>query len=115
MARAPSRFAAALGLVAILQVPALGHADARDAGAYIEFVEDDDANCGMREGRMILVRSTHPDRSIRCWFERYHMEKPTGDRSRSELAPAAEAEKLGCSRTQYGGQEWRVVKAQFVD
>lgn len=39
----------------------------------------------------------------------------TGDRSRTELLPGAEPEPLGCSRSEFGAQEWRLVKAQFVD
>jgi hypothetical protein len=39
----------------------------------------------------------------------------TGDRSRSDLAAGAEPEPLGCSRSESGPQEWRLVRAVFVD
>lgn len=110
--RAARLFAA---IAALTAVPAPAQDASEDAASFVRFVEDDDANCVMREGRMVLVKSSHPARRIRVWLDRWHMGKPTGDRARSELAPQAEPEKLGCSRTQYGSQEWRVVKAQFVD
>lgn len=100
--------------VALLPLPLIAQ-EAQDAGAFVEFVTDNDANCVRWEGQMILVHSTHPDRAIKVWMERYFMGKPTGDRSRSELAPHGEPEKLGCSRLTYGTQEWRVVKAEFLN
>lgn len=101
--------------VAAAPAPAPAAATADDARNYVEFIQDDDANCGMREGRMVLVRSRHPTLTVRVWLERYHMGRLTGDRSHSDLAPGAEAEKLGCSRTDFGPQEWRVQRAQFVE
>jgi len=86
-----------------------------DPRAFVEFVTDNDANCVRWEGQMILLRSTHATRVVKVWLERYFMGKPTGDRSRSELAPNGEPEKLGCSRLTYGTQEWRIVKAEFVN
>ena len=102
-------------MTALMACAARGEPPARGALSFVEFVSDDDADCVMREGRMILVRSRHESRTIRVWLERYHLGKPTGDRSHSDLLPHAEAQKLGCSRTDFGAQEWRPVKAQFVD
>jgi hypothetical protein len=90
-------------------------AQAENPGAFVQFVPEDDATCMMREGKMALVRSSHPSRLIRCWLERYHIGVPTGDRSHSDLKPAGDPEKLGCSRTDFGKQEWRIVRAQFID
>jgi hypothetical protein len=39
----------------------------------------------------------------------------TGDRSRSDLKPGAEPEPLGGSRSLTGAQEWRLVRANFLD
>ncbi len=99
---------------ALLPLPICAQ-DAQDPRAYVEFVTDNDANCVRWEGQMILVRSTHPTRTIKVWLERHFMDKPTGDRSRSELQPKGEPEKLGCSRLIYGVQEWRIVKAEFLN
>lgn len=86
-----------------------------DPAKYVQFVADNAASCVQRNGQQIQVRSTHPSRRIKVWLDRYHMGVGTGDRSRSELAPGAEPEPLGCSRSDAGPQEWRVVRAVFVD
>ncbi|MFM9916522.1 MAG: hypothetical protein ACKVOX_11990 [Rhizobacter sp.] len=86
-----------------------------EASTYVAFVQEFAGNCVARNGVQILVRNTHPTRSIRVWLDRYHMGSGTGDRSRSELLPSAEPEPLGCSRTADGPQEWRLVRAIFVD
>lgn len=86
-----------------------------DASAYVAFVQEFAGTCVARNGVQILVKNTHPTRTVKVWFDRYHMGTGTGDRSRSELRPAAEPEPLGCSRTTDGPQEWRLVRAAFVD
>jgi hypothetical protein len=96
--------------------PAASSADASDeASAYVAFVQEYAGNCVSRNGVQILIRNTHPTRTVKVWLDRYHMGTGTGDRSRSELRPAAEPEPLGCSRTADGAQEWRLVRAIFVD
>lgn len=86
-----------------------------EASTYVAFSQEYAGNCVARNGVQILVRNTHPTRAVKVWFDRFHMGSGTGDRSRSELRPAAEPEPLGCSRTAYGPQEWRLVRAMFVD
>lgn len=86
-----------------------------DAASFVRFVEEPGATCVARSGMQILVRNTHPTRTLRVWLDRYHMGVGTGDRSRSELKPGAEPEPLGCSRSATGVQEWRLVRAVFVD
>ena len=100
-------------LIALLAASAARSED--DPAKYVQFVEDMAANCVQRNGVQIQVRSTHPARRIKVWLDRYHMGVGTGDRSRSELAPGAAPEPLGCSRSDTGKQEWRVVRAAFVD
>jgi len=78
-------------------------------------VEDFAANCVSRNGVQIQVKNTHPTRRIRVWLDRFHMGVATADRSRSDLAPGAEPEPLGCSRTDSGAQEWRVVRVIWID
>lgn len=90
-------------------------ADAEDATRYVEFVQDFASTCVQRNGVQIQVRNSHPQRTVKVWMDRFHMGVGTGDRSRSELKPGAEPEALGCSRTMHGTQEWRIVRAQFVD
>lgn len=105
--------AAGLLTLGLLAAPS-ARAD-EDAAKYVEFVQDFAGNCVQRNGVQIQARNTHPTRRIKVWFDRYHMGVGTGDRSRSDLAPGAEPEALGCSRSLSGPQEWRVVRAVFVD
>lgn len=86
-----------------------------DAKSFIEFGKDFDANCVSLEGVTVLVKSTHPSRPIRLYLERYLLGHFTGDRSKSELLPNGEPERLGCSRTVSGPQEWRILRAEFMD
>lgn len=106
-------------LVAGLAPLPAGYAHAQaaddDPRQFVEFVEDFEAVCVAREGVMILVRNKHPSKPLRIWLERWHMGVNTGDRGKSDLKPGDEPEKLGCSRTLTGKQEWRVVRAQFVE
>lgn len=106
--------AAALALAAAALAPAAAPAQ-EDPAAFVEFVKDFDANCVRWEGYMVMIRSTHPARRIKVTLERQFMGKPTGDRSRSELAPGGEPDKLGCSQLQVGTQEWKITRAEFVD
>lgn len=87
-----------------------------DAARYVQFVQDNAAMCVSRNAVEILVKSTHPSRTVRVWLDRYTAGVPTADRSRTELKPRAEPEPLGCSRTPEGAtQEWRIVRVQFSD
>lgn len=86
-----------------------------DAKRFIEFGKDFDANCVSLEGVTVLVKSTHPSRPIRLYLERYLLGHFTGDRSKSDLLPNGEPERLGCSRTVSGPQEWRILRAEFID
>lgn len=99
---------------ALLAAPAMAQ-DAQDPAAFVEFVKDFDANCVRWEGYLVMIRSTHPTRRIKVTLERQFMGKPTGDRSRSELVPNGEPDKLGCSQLQVGTQEWKITKVEFMD
>jgi hypothetical protein len=83
--------------------------------AFITFVLETTSNCLLTNGQQIQMRSSHPSRKIRVWLDRFQRGIGTGDRSRTDLTPGAEPDPLGCSRSAAGVQEWRVVKAQFVD
>jgi hypothetical protein len=86
-----------------------------DAASYVQFSHEPTATCVARNGQQILVKNAHPTRKLRVWLDRVHMGVGTGDRSRSDLAPGAEPEPLGCSRNLNGVQEWRVVRVEFID
>jgi len=107
--------AVAAGGVAPQPATAASAAVGDDPGAYLQFVQEFGANCVARNGVQILIRNTHPTRTLRVWLDRLHMGVGTGDRSRSDLPPGAEPDPLGCSRSLTGPQEWRVVRLQFID
>jgi hypothetical protein len=102
---------------ALLLAVALGTAARADENParYVQFVEEPAGDCVARNGMQILVRNTHPTRRLRVWLDRYQQGIGTGDRSRSDLAPGAEPEPLGCSRNSSGAQEWRVARAVFIE
>jgi hypothetical protein len=99
-------------LCLLLSGPARADEDAR---LYVQFSQEPTATCVSRNGQQILVKNSHPTRKLRVWLDRMHMGVGTGDRSRSDLAPGAEPEPLGCSRNLNGVQEWRVVRVVFID
>jgi hypothetical protein len=102
-------------IVLIVVLMSLGASAAEEPSAFVRFVEETTSTCVSREGVQILVRNVHPHRTLRIWLDRYHMGVGTGDRSRSDLKPGAAPEPLGCSRSLTGPQEWRLVRAIFVD
>ena len=104
-----------LGMVLASGLAAAPSRADEDARAYVQFVEDLSGTCSARNAKLVLVQNTHPTRKLRVWLDRYHRGHGTGDRSRSELAPGAAPEPLGCSRTADGPQDWRVVRAVFID
>lgn len=87
----------------------------QEAKDFVVFSQEFEATCVSREAVQILVNNAHPTRKIRVWLDRYHMGVGTGDRSKTDLHPAAAPEPLGCSRTLSGPQEWRMVRAEFIN
>ena len=92
-----------------------GRAADDEALRYVRFVEEQAGDCVNRNGVQILVKNEHPTRRLRVWLDRYQAGVGTGDRSRSDLAPGAPPEPLGCSRNLAGAQEWRLARAVFLD
>lgn len=99
----------------IAAAPSHLYAD-EDPKTFLQFVEEFATGvCSQRQGKAILIKSTHATRKIKVVLDRYNSGVGTGDRSRSVLVPDAEPEALGCSRSDVGAQEWRVVKVEFVE
>lgn len=86
-----------------------------EPSAFVVFVLEDDGDCILRDAQHVSMRSSHPSRTIRVWLDRYTRGVGTGDRSRTDLKPGGEPEPLGCSRVMGDVQEWRVVRAIYVD
>jgi hypothetical protein len=110
VATAASR--AALAWMCLSGSPALAQ---ESAASHVQFVEEAAGNCVARSGVQVLLKSNHPTRRIRVWLDRTVAGSGTGDRSRSELAPGAPPEALGCSRNQGLVQGWKLVRAEFVE
>lgn len=96
-----------------LAAPAADTAD--DPAQHVRFTQEPEGACISRGSMQVRVHNDHPGRTIRVWLDRYLMGTGTGDRSRLELKPGAEGLVLGCSRNAYGEQEWRAVRARWVD
>ncbi|WP_374336181.1 hypothetical protein [Methyloversatilis sp.] len=90
-------------------------ADEEDATRFVAFTQDFAAQCVSRNAVQILVGNSHPARTVMVWLDRYHMGVGTGDRSKTEMKAGSEPVPLGCSRTLDGPQEWRIVRAKFLD
>jgi hypothetical protein len=105
---------AAITLLALLMTLPV-RAEDEDPTRFVTFRQDFAASCVSRNSVQLLVGNSHPSRTVMVWLDRYHMGVGTGDRSKTEMKPGAEPVPLGCSRTLDGPQEWRVVKATFVD
>jgi hypothetical protein len=90
-------------------------AAAATAASYVAFMLETTSNCMLNNGQQIQMRSTHPSRKVRVWLDRFHRGIGTSDRSRTDLPPGVDPEPLGCSRSAAGVQEWRIVRAVFVD
>jgi hypothetical protein len=109
----PNRCAVVICAIAFTPMRAFAADD--DARKYVQFVEEPTAGCVTRNGVQIQVKNTHPQRTLRVWLDRKVAGNGTGDRSRSELAPAGAPEPLGCSRNEGAVQSWEIVRAAFVD
>jgi hypothetical protein len=104
-----------LMLISVMTALPVAHAD-EDPKTFLQFVEEFPTGvCSQRQGKAVLIKSTHLTRTIKVVLDRYNSGVGTGDRSRSVLLPSAEPEALGCSRSDVGAQEWRVVKAEFIE
>jgi hypothetical protein len=102
-------------LMLIFVAPLLSRAE-EEPKSFLQFVEEFSTGvCSQRQGKAVLIKSTHGTRKIKVVLDRFNSGVGTGDRSRSVLEPGAEPEALGCSRSDVGAQEWRVVKAEFVE
>ena len=104
-----------LAVIALALPWAMVGAESTDALSYIEFSHDFDGQCVMRQGKMVLVRNTHPSRRIKLYLRRYYAEVQQPGRTAQTLAPGAEPVPLGCTVISGRSQRWEPLKAQFLD
>ncbi len=84
------------------------------ASEYVEFSYDFHSECVARNGKMVLVRNTHPARTVKLYLYRYFADKRQPGRAVHTLQPNAEAVAVGCTVVQGLAQKWEVAKARFL-
>ncbi len=93
--------------------PIVGSGEQR-AADYIEFSYDFHSECVVRNGKMLLVRNTHPVRAIKVYLDRFFAERRQPGRAAHTLEPAAQPVAVGCTVVDGLVQKWEVAKAVFV-
>ena len=93
-----------------------GAAVAGDAPArgFLSVKSQNDGKCQnlSQGGKLVVLRNTHPDRSIRYRLVRYFMDVPQS-RIVGAVAPGEEGQKLGCNRVDGRDQFWKIERADF--
>lgn len=89
-------------------------ADNRAAQDFLTVKSQNDGRCQILSegGKLVVLRNTHPDRSIRYRLVRYFMDVPQS-RVVGAIAPGEEGQKLGCSRVDGRDQFWKIERAEF--
>lgn len=84
------------------------------AKPYLSLTPQNDGKCQILSegGKLVVLRNTHPDRSIRFRLIRYFMDVPQS-RVVGAIAPGDEGQKLGCSRVDGREQFWKIERADF--
>jgi hypothetical protein len=82
---------------------------------FLIFSTDFAAKCVIRGGVMIYLSNKHPSREIKVTLERWYMNNKTADRGKSVLKAQSGPDALGCSKVSEGDQEWKILKAEWVD
>ncbi|MDH3637018.1 MAG: hypothetical protein OES09_00955 [Gammaproteobacteria bacterium] len=89
-------------------------ADEGRAVEYIEFSYDFHSECVTRNGKMVLVRNTHPARAIKLYLYRFFADKRQPGRAVHTLTPNGKAIAVGCTVVHGLAQKWQVAKAVFL-
>lgn len=84
------------------------------AGSYLNIAPQHDGKCqNLSEGgKLVVLRNTHPARSIRFRLVRYFKGVPQS-RIVGAVAPGEEGQKLGCNRVDGRDQSWKIERAEF--
>ncbi len=89
---------------------------AGDAAArhFLTVEAQNDGRCQIlsQGGKLVVLRNTHPDRSIHYRLVRYFMDVPQS-RIVGAVAPGEEGQKLGCNRVDGRDQFWKIERADF--
>ncbi|MDH3279662.1 MAG: hypothetical protein OEQ18_00855 [Gammaproteobacteria bacterium] len=103
----------AILLASVLAAPISASGEER-AAEYIEFSYDFHSECVNRNGKMLLIRNTHPAHTIKLYLDRFFGDKRQPGRAAHTLSPAGEPIAVGCTVVAGLAQNWEVAKAVFV-
>ncbi len=106
---------AALTVLALCAVHVHGAGSDRAAVAALVFEEQPDGKCQILSegGKLVVLRNTDPDRTVRYRLVRLFLDVPQS-RIDGRIAAGETPQKLGCNRVNGRTQSWRVERAAFV-
>ncbi|MGV0006182.1 MAG: hypothetical protein ACNYPG_06120 [Candidatus Porifericomitaceae bacterium WSBS_2022_MAG_OTU9] len=101
-------------LLLVAALPAIAAAGG-DAGDHLEMYRKNENVClQLNRGKMIMLRSTHPQRNIDYRMARHLATVRQGGFTVGSIGPGA-TEALGCERVDGLWQEWKLLRAIFSD
>ena len=103
------------GLICLPLLLAQASHASEDAAQHIDFSYDFDSKCVVRNGKMLLIKSNHAQRTIKVYLQRYFAEKRQPGRTVQVLKPGDEAVGLGCTMIDGKPQDWKLIKATYLD
>ncbi|MEZ0232954.1 MAG: hypothetical protein ACAH12_08945 [Methylophilaceae bacterium] len=85
--------------------------DSNTTGEDIRLIEIDDADCAVKDGKLIAIQNLNPKETMVVWIDRWFMDKQTADHTKQVLEPNKMPTPLGCSMTNSGKQHWTIFSA----
>lgn len=72
----------------------------------VAFVESDDAQCVVNDGKLVSLALQDPQQRVEAWVDRWFMQVQTADHTRHLLSAQHPEVILGCTRSSAGPQHW---------
>lgn len=82
--------------------------------SMVGFIETDESNCLVNEGKMISLKLNDSSGSVEVWVDRWYMSVQTADHTKQILTPKQSIAELGCSRTYAGPQHWTIYSVKRI-
>lgn len=82
---------------------------------HLKVVEINDADCVIKNGKLITLQNTNPDKTLEVWVDRWFMDVQTADHTKQVLLSKAEPTALGCSTTLSGPQHWTIYSIKLLN
>ena len=108
------------GFVFLLNVIQIAHADEihpliQESAEFIKFVANDESECLISDGKLILIQNTNPNQSYEVWLDRWFMGIQTPDHTKQILPANSAPLALGCSVARSGGnQHWTIYSIKEI-